>query len=233
MWSNFWPVRMPLHSHVNLSSQVSRLKHQQPACVCPGDHPLCCHPGMTQEVDGLHLWEAALFQGSLWVAKQLEHTGSTHTELHVVVGVEADLMGNHSNDLINAYTSAGGCPDTAWMTHLSNRIIWVTGLHCGQDFLFFPKPEDQHPLWTTRLAYQVLGIRRESHAYKLFNKHLSCSQNFSLPALLMLQVEHCDAGLLSTLWHCQVTLVGTDGQSLHALAFLWACRDNTYGNEPL
>lgn len=101
-WFNLWPVRLPLHSfrcHADLSSQVSRLKHQQPACVCPSYHTLCRHPGMTQEVDGLNLWEAALFQGPLWVAEQLEHTSSTHTELHVVERVEADLKGHQQNNI--------------------------------------------------------------------------------------------------------------------------------------
>lgn len=100
MWSTFWPVRLFLHSfrsRANLSSQVTRLKHQKPACVCPGDDTLPLHPGMTQEVDGLHLGEAALFQRSLCVAEQLEHTSPTHTQLCVVVRVEADLKGHQQN----------------------------------------------------------------------------------------------------------------------------------------
>ena len=121
--------------------------------------------------------------------------------------------------------SDGGGSAAVWRTHLGDRVIWAAGLHGGQDFLLFPKPEDQHPLRTACLPYEVLGIRGERHAHKLLNRHVPCSQNLPLPALLMLQVEHCYGGLLAALRHGQVTPVGTDGQSTHALALLWAWRD--------
>lgn len=129
-WFNLWPVRLPLHSfrcHADLSSQVSRLKHQQPACVCPSDHTLCRHPAMTQEIDGLNLWEAALFQGPLWVAEQLEHTSSTHTELHVVERVEADLKGHQQNNKYNILKACiPACRKAALIQH--GRLTWLTGL---------------------------------------------------------------------------------------------------------
>lgn len=87
--------------------------------------------------------------------------------------------------------------DAAQMTHLGDRIICVCCLQCCQEFVFLPKPEDQHPLGAPCQAYQVLGIRRESNADKLLNRHVSCTQNLSLPALLMLQVKHSDGGSLS------------------------------------
>lgn len=79
----------------DLSAQLSTFKHQQPASVRPCNQTLCRHPRMTQKVDGLHLWEAALFQRSLCIVKQLKHPSSTHTQLHVVVRVEADLEKYH------------------------------------------------------------------------------------------------------------------------------------------
>lgn len=92
----FQPVWLPLLifcSHADLLPQAARLKHHQAARVRPGDHPIRCEPGVTQEVEFFHLSETALLQGSLCVAEQLEHSKSTDAKLRVVEGVEADLNG--------------------------------------------------------------------------------------------------------------------------------------------
>lgn len=90
------PVGLPalvFCSHADLLPQAARLKHQQAARVRTGDHAIGRQPGVTQEADALHLGEAALLQGSLCVAEQLEHSRPTDAKLRVVKGVEADLHG--------------------------------------------------------------------------------------------------------------------------------------------
>lgn len=110
------------------------------------------------------------------------------------------------------------------LPYLGHRISRLTGPDCCHDFLFLPQPEVERPLRAPCLANQVLGVRGKGHADKLLHWDVSSAKHFPLPALLMLQVVNRDGGLLPTLRHCQVASVGTDGQSLHALALLCALR---------
>lgn len=83
---------------MDLSSEVPRLEHQQPASVRPRDHPLLRHPGVAQEVDGLHLRRGALLQGSVRVAQQLQHPAAADAYLRVVVRAEADLTSRENTN---------------------------------------------------------------------------------------------------------------------------------------
>lgn len=127
-WLSFRPARLPLHRvrSDDLSPQVTGLKHQQPARVCPCNHALRCHPGVTQDVDGLDLCGAALFQSSLCVAEQLEYSGSAHTELHVVERVEADLTGHRNTMRACIPVRRCGCNGTlTWLTGLLGLVVFA------------------------------------------------------------------------------------------------------------
>ncbi len=108
------------------------------------------------------------------------------------------------------------------------RVYLVYGaisacLHSGHHLLLFPHPEEESPVWPACLTDQILGVRGKGHTDKLVHRDLSSSQHFPLPALLVLEIKHSDAGFLYTFRHSQITPVCADGQGLHALTSLCTC----------
>lgn len=77
--------------HIHLPALTARLKHHQLTCICASNHLLRGHPGVAQEVMGVCFKCAGLFQDFSSIAKDLEHPVATHTDLCVVLRVEADL----------------------------------------------------------------------------------------------------------------------------------------------
>lgn len=151
----FQPVWLPLLifcGHADLLPQAAGLKHQQAARVRPGDHPIRREPGVTQEVELFHLGEAALLQGSLGVAEQLEHPKPTDAKLRVVEGVEADLNGpgrkkSHFTPILKRRDSVKGCFSRKWRNpHLVDHLVREVGGYGGQDPVFLPEPQHEQAL---------------------------------------------------------------------------------------
>ena len=87
----FYKHSLVIFAQVNLVLQLSSLKKQQTAIVSADNNALLWDPGMAQVVLWLHLLEIEGLEVALTVAEVAKDSVANHTQLGVVLWVEANL----------------------------------------------------------------------------------------------------------------------------------------------
>lgn len=113
--------------------------------------------------------------------------------------------------------------------HLVDGVHDGGGLDRGHDLLPLPHPVEEDPVRPSGLGHKVLAVGGEAHGHELGDGDVSGRQHLPLAALLVLQVVHGDHGPVPALRHGQVTLIGTDGQRVHATRLLQTYRGKMNG----